>query len=92
MKVEVITDKKNELKFKISGADPHSFCNLLRVELLEDLDVITAGYMKEHPLYDYAIFTLKTKNKKPITVLKAGIKKIVKDLDVFEKKVKAVVK
>lgn len=92
MKIKILKDERKEMEFEVTGDDVHSFCNLLRVELLAKKDVVTAKYSKEHPLRDKAVFIIKTKRKKPTTVLKTVIKKIKKDLDAFGKKVKSALK
>ncbi len=49
MDINVLEQKKNRIKFELGGED-HSFCNVLKQELLNDSHVKIATYGIEHPL------------------------------------------
>ncbi|MEM1657549.1 MAG: DNA-directed RNA polymerase subunit L [Candidatus Jordarchaeales archaeon] len=49
MKVRVIKRTENHLELEVEGED-HTLCGLLKKSLLEDKNVVFAGYKIEHPL------------------------------------------
>ncbi len=61
MKVNVITETKNELEVELAGED-HTFCNALRKVLVENKDVLSATYKVEHPLLTPPTILIKTKD------------------------------
>jgi len=85
MEVNILKKRKNQLEVEIKG-DKHTLTNLLREKLIEDPDVILAGYDKTHPLDNTAIFILKTKSKDATVVLKKAITDLVKEFDGLNKK------
>lgn len=77
MQIEILKDKKEEIKFKIIGKeDHHSIGNLLRNEAFKNKEVVFAAYKKEHPLTDESIFILKTNGKTAKSVLKGILKSL----------------
>mmetsp|Transcript_14231 Transcript_14231/g.30658 ORF Transcript_14231/g.30658 Transcript_14231/m.30658 type:complete len:121 (+) Transcript_14231:66-428(+) len=62
-KVEYIPDPHtaNAATFKIERED-HTIGNLLRMQLLEDKDVVFAGYRQPHPLQHHIIVRIQTKS------------------------------
>jgi len=49
MEIKVIEEKKNRLTFELPGKT-HTFCNILKEELLNDKHVKISSYAVEHPL------------------------------------------
>lgn len=49
MKLRVIKRTENHLELEVEGED-HTLCGLLKKSLLEDENVVFAGYKIEHPL------------------------------------------
>jgi len=87
MEIEILNEEKNEMKFKIKG-ETYTLTNLLKKELFKDPAVEFAGFTVEHPLFEEAIFVIRTNKKKPRTVLKDAITRIQKQLSKFEAEVK----
>ena len=75
MKVNVLEKASNELKIEIEK-EGHTFCNVLHKVLLEDETVEMGGYNVPHPLFPRSIVYLRTKGRRPKTVLKDAAKKI----------------
>ncbi len=63
MELELLERDDDSLLIKIVGED-HTFCNLLREELLRDESVVSASYTVEHPLNEYPKFYIKVKKGK----------------------------
>ncbi len=64
MKIDLIENAKNRLKFTIQG-EGHSFCNILRKELWHDKNVDIGGYYVEHSLLPEPVFTIQTTKSDP---------------------------
>ncbi|MFH1400159.1 MAG: DNA-directed RNA polymerase subunit L [Nanoarchaeota archaeon] len=62
--INVLEQAKNKLVFELKGAD-HTFCNVLKAELVKDKDVDIATYSIKHPLIGIPKITLITKGKDP---------------------------
>ncbi len=76
MKVKILKQTADELKFEIEG-EGHTFCNLLQKVLLEDENVEMAGYNIPHPLVSKPVVYIKTKGgKSPREALFEAIEKI----------------
>ena len=76
MKVKILKQTADELKFEIEG-EGHTFCNLLQKVLLEDENVEMAGYNIPHPLVSKPVVYIKTKGgKSPQKALFEAIEKI----------------
>lgn len=89
MQIEILEDKQEEIKFKITGEeDHHSIGNLLRNEAFNDKSVTFAAYTKTHPLMEESVFIIKTSGKKAKTVLKEIIKSLSKQLTEFKAEIK----
>ena len=86
MEVNILVDKKDELKMEITG-ESHSFLNILKGELFEMPEVKTCGYRQDHPLIDKTVFFMFTK-KAPKPVLKKALKNLDKKLQSFKRGVK----
>lgn len=82
MKIEVINDKKGVFEFKILDKDP-GLAELIVERLNENKDISFAAYKWEHPLADYPVIIIKS--KEPKTSLKKAIKAIIKELKGIEK-------
>ena len=54
----------------------HTFLNLLRDELHNDSDVLTAAYTLKHPLVPKPTLVIKTKKKDPKKAIRDAIKRI----------------
>ncbi|MCW1296888.1 MAG: DNA-directed RNA polymerase subunit L [Candidatus Parvarchaeota archaeon] len=87
MKVEIIERNENTLRFKIFE-ESHTLCNALKAELERNKNVTFVGYRKEHPLLDYSIFILKTKNESAEKTLANAIKNIANNLNELKKELK----
>lgn len=77
MKINVLTQSKNEIKIDLEGAG-HTLCNLLQKKLLEDKNVAFAGYNIPHPLFEKAIIYVRMKgtSKPKVALVKATNKAI----------------
>lgn len=72
MEFEVLEETKEKIVFKLKG-ETHSFCNLLKDELLNIKGVIVAVYKIEHPLIGEPQFQVETKGVEPRKVLKQAL-------------------
>ncbi|RME55018.1 DNA-directed RNA polymerase subunit L [Candidatus Woesearchaeota archaeon] len=61
MKVKIIENSKNRIKFELEGRQ-HTLCNALSSELWNDKDITAAGYTLEHPLISNSILVVETKS------------------------------
>lgn len=78
MHIRILEKNANELRFEIDG-EGHTICNQLADVILEDETVEIAGYNIQHPLISKPIVYIRTKGrKKPETVLKKAVNKILK--------------
>lgn len=85
MELELVEKGEDSLLIKIIGED-HTFCNMLRAELLKDENVISAVYMIEHPLTEPPKFYLKVKrDKSPEKVLIEAAGRLVEQLEELKK-------
>ena len=60
MEFTIVEDKKNKMIFELKG-ETHTFCNILKEELLQDKNVKIASYDLTHPLVGVPRFLLETK-------------------------------
>ena len=88
MEFNVLEEDKNKLVFELKG-ETHTFCNLLKKELQEHKDVVSASYRIEHPLVGIPTFLLETKGNEPRKVLKAALNSLKKKTENFSKEVKS---
>ena len=91
MKINFLTNKKNELEFVLVG-ERHTFPNLLKSRLLKNSDVSFAAYKLEHPMDNESKFVLKTEKKDAKTVLLNACKEIEAEAKEFQQKVKKAIK
>ena len=86
MEFKVLEETKNKLVFELKG-ETHTFCNLLKEELLSLKEVVTASYRIDHPLIGVPRFLLETKGAEPRKVLKEALASIKKKAEAFRKEV-----
>lgn len=82
MEMKILSDRKDELKFELTG-EGHGFSRLLVHELLKDKNVELAQYVIPHPQVGQPTFNIKMKKGDPseaVTKAAKAIKKNVKDL------------
>lgn len=84
MKLEFITDEKDEVKVKLVGEDK-ALGNLVVEKLVENKDVEFAGCVDDHPLLGNPVVTVKGKGAKKH--LSEAIEEVKKDLKELEKQV-----
>lgn len=85
MKIQILAKNEKEIEFEIEG-EGHTLCNLLRKVLLEDEDVIFAGYRIEHPLVGKPKVYVRTNGKKdPFDAIIEAAKKIKNMAEEFHK-------
>lgn len=80
MEMKILEDTKTKIMFELLGED-HTFCNILKRELLNDKDVKIATYNIEHPLKNIPIFMVETKDKDPRKAIKEALKRLDKEFD-----------
>ncbi|KUO41756.1 MAG: hypothetical protein APZ16_00320 [Candidatus Hadarchaeum yellowstonense] len=86
MELELVEKGDDSIMIKIIGED-HTFCNMLRAELLKDDSVISAVYTIEHPLTEPPKFYLKVKkDKSPERVLMEAAGRLVEQLEDLREK------
>lgn len=74
----------NNTTISFDGED-HTLGNLLRSELLQNEDVIFAGYTVPHPLTRRVVIRIQTIEKSCEEAIKTSITSIINKLDDFEK-------
>ena len=86
MEFTVIEESKTRLVFELKG-ETHTFCNLLKDELLNTKGVVTASYRVDHPLTGVPRFLVETKAVEPRKALKDALASIKKKAEAFRKEV-----
>jgi len=86
MEFTVLEETKTKLVFDLKG-ETHTFCNLLKEELLNNKGVVTATYRVDHPLTGVPRFLLETKGLEPRKALKEALASIKKKAEAFRKEV-----
>ena len=76
----VIEEKKNKIIFEL-GDQTHTFCNILKKELLNDDHVKVASYSVQHPLVGKPRFILETDGADPKKVLQSAANRMTKTAD-----------
>ncbi len=85
MKINILQQEKDKLKFEIVGED-HTLCNILRSELWEDSGVDITGYSIEHPVVSNPVFVIESK-KDPKKILLNTINSLSKKIDNLKKEI-----
>ena len=85
MKIKVLEEDKNRIRFEIQGED-HTLCNSLRKELWNIKGVEVAGYNVEHPLVSEPVMIIETDGK---LTPRDALKKVVENLKKFNKEILA---
>ncbi len=86
MEFIVIEESKTKLVFELKG-ETHTFCNLLKEEILSTKGVTTASYRVDHPLIGVPRFLVETKGAEPRKALKEALASIKKKTEAFKKEV-----
>lgn len=86
MEFAVIEESKTKLVFELKG-ETHTFCNLLKEELLATKGVVTASYRIDHPLTGIPRFMLETKGAEPRKALREALTNIKKKAEAFKKEI-----
>ncbi len=86
MEFTVLEESKTKLVFELKG-ETHTFCNMLKDELLNTKGVVTTSYRVDHPLIGVPRFLLETKGSEPRKVLKEALASIKKKAESFRKEV-----
>ncbi len=84
MKLEFLTDEKDEVKVKLLGEDK-AICALVVEKLVANKDVEFAGCNDDHPLLGNPVITVKGKGAKKS--LAEAVDEVKKDLKELEKQV-----
>jgi|TARA_B100001971_G_scaffold185132_1_gene184235 DNA-directed RNA polymerase subunit L len=83
--IKILEETKHKIVLNIKGKT-HSFCNILRKELLNDKHVKVAAYRVDHPLMDVSELVVETDSQKePKTALIDAAKRLKKVADDLEK-------
>jgi len=90
MRINILKKTGNEMEFELEG-EGHTFCNVLRKELLNDPNVEYAAYRIDHPLVGVPVFYVRTKGKDPIEALIDATNRIRKSTEEFMEKFKKAV-
>jgi DNA-directed RNA polymerase subunit L len=86
MEFAVVEETKTKLVFDLKG-ETHTFCNLLKDELLNTKGVVTASYRVDHPLIGVPRFMVETKGVEPRKALKDALAALKKKAESFKKAV-----
>ncbi|MBI2572586.1 DNA-directed RNA polymerase subunit L [Candidatus Woesearchaeota archaeon] len=84
MEVNVLEESKTKLVFQLKG-ETHTFCNLLKEELLAVKGVTLSTYRIDHPLIGVPQFLLETKGIEPRKAVKEALKSMKKKAEEFKK-------
>ena len=87
MEITILEESKNRIIFQLKG-ETHTFCNIIKQELLNVKGVTIATYKIDHPLIGVPEFLFETKGIEPRKALKEALKNIVKKAEDFKKEVK----
>jgi len=78
--MKLIFEKKEKEEVRIFFEDEdYTLVNVLKAKLLEDKDVVIAGYQKDHPLQKGIRFIVKTKGKDAVKIIKSAVKELSKE-------------
>lgn len=83
--MKIAKEEENYIEVLFEGED-RGFPNLLKDTLIENKNVEFAACIVEHPLLTPPKLILRTKNKKPIQVLKEAAEKLEKQISQFKAK------
>jgi len=86
MEFKVLEETKIRLVFQLIG-ETHTFCNILKEELLHVAGVEVATYTIAHPLIGVPEFYLETKGLEPRKALKDALKNLKKKAGDFQQEV-----
>ena len=86
MEIEIVEEKKNKMVFKVKDVT-HTFCNVLKEELVNNSHVKISTYAIRHPLVGIPQFILETDGAEPRKVLADASQKVKKQFEKFEKDV-----
>ena len=86
MEFKVLEESKTKLVFQLKG-ETHTFCNLLKDELINAKGVVTTSYRIDHPLIGIPQFLIETKGVEPRKALKEALMNIKKKAEAFKKEV-----
>ena len=86
MEFTVVEETKTKLVFDLKG-ETHTFCNLLKDELLNTKGVVITSYRVDHPLIGIPRFMMETKGTEPRKALKEALASIKKKAEAFRKEV-----
>ncbi len=84
MEINILEKSDKEIKVEVVGED-HTFMNALKAALLEDKRVNVATYDIEFPTISDPVLHVMTTSK-PIPILKAAAKRLIKQCDKFSDK------
>jgi DNA-directed RNA polymerase subunit L len=91
MKIKVIEQTKNRLKFELEGKT-HTLCNALSSELWNDNDIAVAGYTLEHPLIASSVLIVETNKGDPNKALLKAMDRLKKKNKEFEASINKIAK
>jgi DNA-directed RNA polymerase subunit L len=83
MKINTVADEKNMLQIEVGG-ESHTFMNVLKEELYEDKNVMSAAYMFDHPLVSDPKVIVRTKTASPKKALQEAATRISKQAKDFK--------
>ena len=86
MKFKVLEESKTKLVLQLPG-ETHTFCNVLKQELLQVKGVSLATYKIDHPLVGIPQFLIETKGIEPRKALQEALKALKKKAEEFKKEV-----
>ncbi|MBU0470914.1 MAG: DNA-directed RNA polymerase subunit L [Nanoarchaeota archaeon] len=84
MEFKALEETKEKLVFELKG-ETHTFCNVLKKELLDTKGVTLATYRIDHPLIGIPQFIIETKGVEPRKALKEALKSLKKKAEAFKK-------
>lgn len=84
MELNVLEESKTKLSFQLKG-ETHTFCNLLKAQLVKVNGVTLATYKIDHPLVGVPTFLVETKGIEPRKAVKDALKALKKEATEFVK-------
>ena len=92
MEIKILENNKTRLQFELKG-ESHSFCTILRSEIIQDEHVKVGSYNLRHPLIGSPNFIVETDGKKAaLDVVQDAVKRLSKDADKVKSSAKSVLK
>ena len=79
MSINIVKQEKDFVEIEYDG-DVHTVLNLLKRELLDNKDVVFAGYTRPHPLEAKGKLVVRTKGSEAMKAVKSAVSSVQKNI------------